>query len=133
MIMAAVCFAIGVFIGVALASVAAAGKKRDKPLAETTVPVEKLPNWEKVEYITKEQGMAAACKSLCCPGPRCPDTPCVEVEYVFRAVPAADVAKIVRCKVCKWRVGCSLADLVKDDEFFCKEGEGWEEDDEEMR
>lgn len=48
------------------------------------------------EYITREDAMWAACKALCHPGVLCPDNYCIEVRKVFDAIPAADVAPVVR-------------------------------------
>lgn len=58
---------------------------------------------------------------------------CKAVELVFRGAPAADVAEVVRCRACKYRVDatinangfliCDISDMEIAPDDFCSYGE----------
>ena len=45
------------------------------------------------DLIRREDAYHAGCKTLCYPGPFCPDVYCKEMKEVFDSIPAVDVPK----------------------------------------
>lgn len=62
----------------------------------------------------------------CHMGPFCPDSGCKEVREVFKNVPAADVAEIVRCKDCEhWMPDGENAMVCTGPMAYCNTDEAW--------